>query len=254
MRSLGLCLLLFAPLFAVAEEPKWTTLKGTITLHEDSPIPERKEILETRDPEVCCGVFEEHFIVDGKTRAIKNLFVWIEPAAAKKRGEPFPKERIHPDLVKPAEETLLVNVAACQFVPHVLGIREGQNLQVRNIMRIHHNARFSFQNNPEVNVLLKPESKYDVEKLKVEKMPVSLQCSIHPYMQAWIRIFDHPYFAVTDEKGQFEIKLAPQGEFKLYLWQESCGWHKGREGANGTPIEIKGATLDLKQFKFQPQK
>ena len=37
-------------------------------------------------------------------------------------------------------------------------------------------------------------------------LPVSVSCSIHPWMKARVFCFAHPYFAITDENGNFEIK------------------------------------------------
>lgn len=58
-------------------------------------------------------------------------------------------------------------------------------------------------------------------------------------------MFDHPYFAVTDADGAFEIKDAPPGKWRLVYWHEN-GYHKGRAGAFGFPVEAKpGAVTDL---------
>jgi len=52
-----------------------------------------------------------------------------------------------------------------------------------------------------------------------------------------VRVFNHPYFAVTNEKGEFEIKNAPAGNFNLVVWQEEAGWVTGDR--KGTPVSIK---------------
>jgi hypothetical protein len=117
-----------------------------------------------------------------------------------------------------------------------------------------HNAKYDSENNGAANPLIPSKGEFALKGLKAEKLPITLSCSIHPYMKAWIRVYDHPYFAVTNEKGEFEIKLAPQGDFKMYVWQEDRGWNGGREGAKGTPITIKGDTMDMKEIRFKPGK
>ena len=76
-------------------------------------------------------------------------------------------------------------------------------------------------------------------------------------MRANIRVFDHPYFAVTNEKGEFEIKDAPAGKYRLVIWQDK-GWvvtENGKLGKFGIPIEIAAdKTTDLGAFKFTPAK
>ncbi len=87
-------------------------------------------------------------------------------------------------------------------------------------------------------------------------MPI--QCTIHKWMNCWVRVFDHPYFAVTNEKGEFVIKDAPAGKFRLVVWQESVGWvvnENGKSGKLGIPIEIQAdKTTDLGALKLTPGK
>ena len=53
---------------------------------------------------------------------------------------------------------------------------------------------------------------------------LDITCSSHSWMSAKLAVFDHPYFAVTDEKGNFEIKNAPVGvDLVLNYWHESFG-------------------------------
>ena len=49
---------------------------------------------------------------------------------------------------------------------------------------------------------------------------MSVVCNIHPWMKAYFFVLDHPYFAVTDEKGRFEIQGLPAGEYTLSAWHE----------------------------------
>ena len=64
-------------------------------------------------------------------------------------------------------------------------------------------------------------------------------------------------FAVTDADGKFEIKLAPAGNCRLVVWQESIGYRGGAEGRKGTVITVKGGTsidvgkLELKSVKSE---
>jgi hypothetical protein len=70
-------------------------------------------------------------------------------------------------------------------------------------------------------------------------------------MVGWLRIFDHPYFAVTDEDGKFEIKLAPAGNYSLMSWHEAVGYGPG--GRQGVPVTIKGgADTDVGKLELKP--
>ena len=69
-------------------------------------------------------------------------------------------------------------------------------------------------------------------------------------MKGYLFVFEHPYFAVTDDNGQFEIKLAPAGPVNIVLWHEETGWVVGRKGK---AIEIKaGAETDLGKIEVKP--
>ena len=52
-------------------------------------------------------------------------------------------------------------------------------------------------------------------------MPV--RCDVHPWMLAYVGVFDNPWFAVTDDAGAFAIKSVPEGSYKLVAWHERIG-------------------------------
>ena len=69
-------------------------------------------------------------------------------------------------------------------------------------------------------------------------------------MNGYVRIFDHPYYAVTDEDGKFEIKNAPVGQFRIVYWHEN-GLRGGAKGRFGEPIKIAGKeTMEMKPTDF----
>ena len=60
--------------------------------------------------------------------------------------------------------------------------------------------------NPGENPLIAPNAKHVIKGLRADRFPISVKCSFHPWMKGWIRVFNHPYFAVTDENGAFEAQ------------------------------------------------
>ena len=82
---------------------------------------------------------------------------------------------------------------------------------------------------------------------------VNVNCNIHGWMKAYIRVFDHPYYAVTDDDGNFEIKMPPAGKYHIFYWHDS-GWKDGAAGANGFPIDIKAGVNDLGKVEWKPVK
>jgi hypothetical protein len=256
MRTMGFALLaaVVAALLssaASAADEKWTNIKGQIVLPGGPPAPEMINV--TADKELCLKngpIFKEEWVVNKKNNGLKNVFVWIEPAGAA-RGDPFPQNLINPKLLKPAKDTVEIDQPCCQFIPHALAAQAGQTLVIKNSAPKPHNAKYDTVNNGAQNPLLPPGGKHEIKNLKAEPSPILLTCSIHPWMSANIRVFDHPYFALTDEDGNFEIKGAPQGKFTLYLWKDT--WIGGKAGAKGhqPPLDIKGAELDLGKIEWK---
>jgi hypothetical protein len=74
---------------------------------------------------------------------------------------------------------------------------------------------------------------------------VKFKCDVHPWMTAFAFVMDHPFFAVTDEKGMFEIKGLPAGTYTVTAWHEKYG----EKSAEVTVKEGEAATED---FTFSP--
>jgi hypothetical protein len=112
--------------------------------------------------------------------------------------------------------------------------------------------------NPNLNQVIPPGGELPITGFVASLLPVQVSCNIHPWMKGYIRVFDHPYFAVTDEDGNFEIKNAPAGKWHLALWQGE-GYlflnSEGRPDWTAKPVEVKAdATVNLGKIEFVPAK
>ena len=132
-------------------------------------------------------------------------------------------------------------------------MREGQQLHVHNSAPIAHNVKWDGGRlkNPGSNVIIPANGNVNI-KLNADKAPIAISCNIHPWMKGWVRVFDHPYFAVTDENGNFEIKNAPAGKLKMIIWQEDMGFKGGEAGKDGSPITVKAGDNDQGVIKIKP--
>ncbi len=104
------------------------------------------------------------------------------------------------------------------FVPHVLAITTGTIVDFPNSDRIYHNV-FS---------LSKP-AKFDLGRYPVGRSRairfdrpgiVRVFCDIHSHMNAFILVFSHPYFALTDAEGHYRINNVPPGTYQVVAWSE----------------------------------
>ena len=234
-----------------AQEGAWGTVKGSIVWGgPEAPPRLALDLKENADKAACLKngmILEETWVVHPKTKGLRYAFVWL----AAPKGKDLP---IHPDLKEPKEKKVVMDQPVCMFLPHAIAMREGQTLVAKNTSNISHNFKWSGHPdvNPGNNVLLPPNTEKVIDDLKADRLPVSIECNIHPWMRGWVRVFNHPYYAVTDENGKFELKNAPAGEWQLMVWHGSGGWLGGAKGKNGQPINISAGTTDLGNLAYPP--
>lgn len=206
----------------------WATLKGVFTLNGSAPA---LQPLSTggKDGNVCGQqVVNQSLVVDSKTSGIANIVIYARKVS-----------RIHPDLAKPSESALF-DQKACIFLSHVMGVRVGQTMDVKNSDPIGHNTNINAPGNPPENFLLTPNQVVPYKFTSAIPFPSAIVCNIHPWMKSYLIARDDPYFAVTKPDGSFEIKDLPAGEdIEFQVWHEMAGggggalegdksWSKGR--------------------------
>src|SRR5947209_5413868 len=221
MRKLfALALLALVPAVAVraADEDKYTTVKGRFVWDANKGAPPaRKAITPTKDEEVCSKDRDfktEDWVISAKG-GIKNVVVWLAPEP--KAGGPklkdlpsFDPKDIPAALAKPAKPGVEIDQPCCRFIPHVMAAREGQVMTIKNSAPVPHNAKWTSGKNGEINPLIPSGAQFNVPApLVAERFPINVECSIHPWMKAYVWVFSHPYYAVTDDEGNFEIKDVP---------------------------------------------
>ena len=74
-----------------------------------------------------------------------------------------------------------------------------------------------------------------ITDLKPDTLPITIECATHGWMKAYVRVFDHPYAALSDEDGKFEIPLAPAGQYQLKVWHPYSGWLGGSKAKATIP-------------------
>jgi plastocyanin len=214
--AFALCSLAFSGLAGTAHAQKWADLTMTVLL--DGTVPTVPMLDTSRDPK--CGVGKvgsDELLVDPKTKAIANIVFMIDTKKTK-----LEKGQIHPDLqAVPATKPILDNVK-CMFVPHVLAMRAGQTITVKNSDETAHNAKFNFFDNAEQNPMIQVGGSKDIETKVEEKAPTKVDCNIHPWMNAFVIVTSHPYVGISDSAGKIKIEKLPAGvELDFRIWHES---------------------------------
>jgi hypothetical protein len=257
MRSLVFSALAAAAVLAAtgltsAADEKWVTIKGQVVFPADKALPKRAPLNVTQDKDHCLSkgdILDESVVVNPKNKGVKNVVVFLRPDDTDPKSE-FPKDKIHPDDAKRKPAEVAIDQPCCMFVNRVTVARVGDTLVVKNSAPVAHNFFWDSGNNGAHNVTVpKMEAWKMPEALKKEAPPIQYKCTIHGWMTGYVRIFDHPYYAVTDENGNFEIKNAPAGKYRIVYWHEN-GVRGGAKGRFGDQIEIKGPTMEMKPTEF----
>jgi hypothetical protein len=244
---------LIVPASSAQDAAGWSTVKGTIVYPASKPVPERKKLDVSQDKEHCLSkgdILDETLIVNPKNKGIKNVVVWLRPAGKDLKAK-FAANQINPDDAKRKPATITIDQPCCMFVNRITVARVGDTIVAKNSAPVAHNFFWTSANNGEFNVTVAKESEWKMpQPLVAESSPVQFKCTIHPWMSGYVRVFDHPYYAVTDADGKFEIKNAPVGKFNMIVWQEKSGFLGGRDGRFGQPVEIKAGSTELKPIEF----
>jgi hypothetical protein len=241
MRCVACVVLLCASFDVPAQAPPRVAIKGQVVYPDGLPIPQQKPVNVNADRNHCLAngpILDETVVVNPKTRGVKNVVVWLRPDDPNPKAA-FPPHHLPPDDAtrKPAE--VVIDQPCCVFVNRVTAARVGDTLVVKNPAPVAHNFFWVSENNGSFNPNIPPKDEFRLPNpLAAETAPVGYSCSIHPWMKGYVRVFDHPYFAVTDADGKFEIKSAPAGTFRLVVWHEKSGFKGGRAGRLGDPVAV----------------
>jgi hypothetical protein len=225
----------------------WGTLKGHVVFGGDPPTP--KVLAEKgkapKDPEVCAKdapLVSERLVVDGTSKGVKNVLVYLSRPT-----------RINDDAKKAAASAkVMFDQEKCIFTPHVLGMMNGSTITLKSSDPVNHNINAKLKTSP-FNNLIAGGASVPFAPQGPERTPGEVTCDIHPWMKAWWMVVDHPYFAVTDAKGNFEIKNAPAGTQKVVVWQEAVK-NGFVTASSGDEIVIKANDATEKDFTIDPGK
>jgi hypothetical protein len=232
---------------AQVDETKWATLRGRITFPEGKTIPPARVVPPgmIKDAEFFGVQTYRDVQIDTEMRGIANAVVWLRPDTENEK-EAFPGGKIHPALVKAKPVERSIRTTHEGFSPRVTAARAGDRLSFSNPTPVIFTIRYELVagmsgddgENRRFNVLLPPGRTHATAPLPGPRVRDTFTDSIHSWVRGYVWSFDHPYFAVTDAKGNFEIKNAPPGTWRLVVWQEKVGYRNGAKGRLGERIVI----------------
>ena len=115
------------------------------------------------------------------------------------------------------------------YSPHVQGIIRGQELIIKNSDATLHNIHGLPKVNAEFNFAMPKVVKEKPIKFNKSEHAIFIKCDVHPWMKSYISVFDHPFFSVTDDGGNYKINNIPPGTYDVVAWQEKFQDKKTKE-------------------------
>ena len=110
----------------------------------------------------------------------------------------------------------------CRYQPHVLGVQVGQTLRITSSDPTLHNVHIDPTLNPAANFGMSGAGSEQKISFQTPEF-IRIRCDVPPWMNAYVGVFDSPFFAVTGADGSFEIKGIPPGQYEIKAWHERYG-------------------------------
>ena len=172
-------------------------------------------------------------VVVNPNGTLANVFVYVKsglPASAK---------------YETPKTAVLIDQDGCHYRPHVLGIMVGQPLEIKNSDGILHNIKAKGVKNRPFNIS-QPTTMTSTRTFSAPEVMVPLECNVHGWMQAYLGVLPHPFYAVTGADGSFTIKGLPPGTYTIEAWHEKYGTQTATVTVAGTESKTQDFTFAAK--------
>jgi plastocyanin len=199
--------IVFIVVWCVIPGRSWAeTIKGSVR-YAGAPI-ERKKVSVTIDQYICGKEKGPEDLILSSNNGIQNAVVSLQnPPPNAKRDWKFPPAKM--------------DQKQCSFVPRVVIVPVGETMEFLNSDRLLHNVRSAAKENSPFN-RAQPHARTISFVFKQPEL-LRVDCDLHSWMRGWVVVAAHPFYAVTDEQGEFSIENVPPGKYTLQIWQESLG-------------------------------
>jgi plastocyanin len=210
-----------------------STINGTITYA--GTVPNLKPLTMDADP--ACA--QKHggqpvpseMLVLGSGNTMGNIMVWVSKGLPSGKTWPAPKTPV------------VLDQRGCQYHPHVMGIMVGQQYKILNSDGVLHNVHALPKINPAFNRAMPPTVKEASATFDKPEAVFQIKCDVHPWMNAYVGAFAHPFFFVTGPDGKYTIAGLDPGTYEITAWHE-------RLGTQTATITVAANETKSQNFKF----
>ena len=194
--------------YDVTEVKNGGTIEGVVLYRGEVPAPRRIQIVKDQDT---CQHRDKtaRLIKVNDSHQVEEVVVFLGDI---KSGKDIESTATMP----------VINQQTCTFSPHVQVHVIDEPIEIVNNDPITHNAHVT-QNMMTVVNPLQPRQGMRLAFDFTDVGPATIKCDIHNWMQAWVYVLWHPYYALTASDGSFRISGVPPGEYELVAWQEHLG-------------------------------
>lgn len=193
---------------------------GTITgsVKWSGPLPKIPSLVINKDPEICDPQAQ-------KKRDLERLVVSADGGVA--NTVVFLKDITKGKAMDLPEGRQFLNQRTCRYEPHLLLVPANGTLQLKSSDPVLHTVHMS--GSADYNLPF-PFANQTVSRTMNRDGLVDLRCNAgHVWMNAEMLVVQHPYYAVTDEDGNFKLTNVPPGDYEIEAWHE--GWKVTGQGA-----------------------
>ena len=180
------------------------TIKGTVRL-AGGPV-EVKKLKVTVDHTTCGSTKDAEEVVVSPDMGLRNVVVSLMTPP--------------PDVKGSVPPPVQVDQRQCVFVPRVVVVPVGGTVEFLNSDRLLHNLHSaSGGDNPTFN-RTQPKGRAIPIAFRRPEI-IRIDCDLHPWMRAWVVVAEHPFYALSNDKGEFTLENVPPGTYTLRVWHES---------------------------------
>jgi plastocyanin len=184
------------------------SIGGKVTFMGTPPPPQ--PISMSSDPRCMNPDARTEAVMVSSDGSLQNVFVYVKDGLGNLK---FP--------VPPT--ALVLDQKGCQYRPHVFGVQVGQPIEILNSDPTLHNIHAWPMANQEFNVGQALQGLKDTHVFSTREVMVPFRCDVHRWMNSFVGVLDHPFFAVTGADGTFQLKGLPPGTYTVEAWHEKYG-------------------------------
>jgi len=211
--------------------PGESTITGRIKYEGTAPTP--RVVRMTSDP-LCMpegGSVRSDVLLVGADNGLQNVFLYV-------------KDGLGDRTFQAPTTPVVLDQVGCRYTPHVFGVQVGQPVDIVNSDPTVHNVHAIPKANTEFNFGQTAKGQRNLRTFDKPEVMVPFRCDVHGWMNSYAGVVAHPFYAVSNADGTFEIKGLPAGTYTIEAWHE-------RLGTQTQTVTVDGTAAATSEFAFK---